>query len=70
MTIAFQYWQRGPKEKMLAAGRAWFGDFLEAPEVGIQSGRDHFTYKPLGVRRSRWVEVVGRKLEGLGGGSY
>lgn len=52
VTIAFQYWQRGPGEKMLAAGRAWFGDFLEAPDVGIQSGRDHFSYKPPDQARS------------------
>eukprot|EP00435_Cladocopium_sp_Y103_P063418 s1508_g25.t1 len=45
VTIAFQYWQRGPGEKMLAAGRAWYSDFVETPDVAIQSGREKFTYK-------------------------
>ncbi|CAJ1386138.1 unnamed protein product [Effrenium voratum] len=45
VTIAFQYWQRGPGEKMLSAGRAWFSEFVETPDVTVSAGRAEFTYQ-------------------------
>jgi len=44
VTIAFQYWQQGPRKKMLASGRAWYSEFI-TPDVAVQSGRAPFEYK-------------------------
>ncbi|CAE8717038.1 unnamed protein product, partial [Polarella glacialis] len=45
VTVAFQYWQRGPNDKMLAAGRAWFSDFDEKPLETVLGGREKWTYE-------------------------
>eukprot|EP00931_Biecheleriopsis_adriatica_P048079 TRINITY_DN27768_c0_g1_i1.p1 TRINITY_DN27768_c0_g1~~TRINITY_DN27768_c0_g1_i1.p1 ORF type:complete len:5619 (+),score=1069.33 TRINITY_DN27768_c0_g1_i1:1474-16857(+) len=45
VTLAFQYWQRSPEEKMLAYGKAWYGDFQLEPDDKVRTGKAAWTYK-------------------------
>jgi len=45
VTLAFEYWQRGPKEKMLAAGRAWYSDFSSNVAESVLAGKSSWKYK-------------------------